>query len=64
MRIKKGESYAEFILRVRTKAKRTQKEFAKLLGFEATIIHLWETGKRNPSMKSQRIIDEFAKTIK
>ena len=64
MRIKKNESYAEFILRVRTKSKRTQKEFAKLLGFEATIIHLWETGKRNPSMKSQRIIDEFAKTIK
>lgn len=64
MRIKKDESYAEFILRVRTKSKRTQKEFAKLLGFEATIIHLWETGKRNPSMKSQRIIDEFAKTIK
>lgn len=64
MRIKKDESYAEFILRVRKKSKRTQKEFAELLGFEATIINLWETGKRVPSMKSQRIIDEFAKKIK
>lgn len=64
MRIKKNESYADFLLRLRLKTKRTQKEFAKLLGFEATIIHLWETGKRVPSMKSQRFIDEFAKTIK
>ena len=64
MKIRKDESYADFLLRLRLKTKRTQKEFAELLGFEATIIHLWETGKRVPSMKSQRIIDEFAKTIK
>ena len=64
MRIKKDENYAEFIARIRQKTKYTQRELAELMGFEVTIVNLWETGKRVPSMKSQRIIDEFAKTIK
>jgi transcriptional regulator with XRE-family HTH domain len=64
MRIKKNESYAEFIARIRQKTKYTQRELAELMGFEVTIVNLWENGRQIPSMKSQRIIDEFAKTIK
>ena len=64
MRIKKNESYAEFIARIRQKTKYTQRELAELMGFEVTIVNLWETGKRTPSMKSQRKIDEFAKSVK
>lgn len=64
MKIKNGESYGDFIRRVRLKTKYTQKEIASLMGFEVTIINLWENGKRTPSMKSQRIIDDFAKGIK
>jgi transcriptional regulator with XRE-family HTH domain len=64
MKIKKGESYSEFIARIRQKTKYTQRELAEIMGFEVTIVNLWENGRQNPSMKSQRKIDEFAKTIK
>jgi DNA-binding transcriptional regulator YiaG len=64
MRIKKNENYAEFISRIRQKTKYTQRELAELMGFEVTIVNLWENGRQIPSMKSQRIIDEFAKSVK
>lgn len=64
MKIKKGESYSEFIARIRQKTKYTQRELAEFMGFEVTIVNLWENGRKIPSMKSQRKIDEFAKTIK
>lgn len=64
MKIKKNETYAEFIKRVRTKAKYTQQEFAEELGVERTTIYYWEIEHRTPSLKSQRKIDEFASRIK
>lgn len=64
MKIKSNENYADFIKRVRKKAKYTQQEFAEALGVERTTIYYWETENRKPSLKSQRKIDEFASTIK
>lgn len=63
MKIKKGENYAEFIKRIRIKKKYTVAEFAKEIGVSATIVSLWENGKRLPSFKNQRLIDEYAKEL-
>lgn len=64
MKIKKNETYADFIKRVRAKAKYTQQELAAELGVERTTIYYWEIERRTPSLKSQRKIDEFANGIK
>lgn len=63
MKINKGETYGEFVKRVRTAAKLTQEEFGMRLGFSPQTISNWESGANVP-LWSQKIVDEFAKTIK
>lgn len=63
MKIKKGESYGAFVKRVRTTAKLTQAEFAERLGYSDRTVWNWENGANVP-LYSQRVVDEFAKTIK
>ena len=63
MKIKKGESYGAFVKRVRTTAKLTQAEFAERIGYSDRTIWAWENGVNVP-LYSQRVVDEFAKTIK
>lgn len=63
MKIKKGENYADFIKRIRMKKKYTVAEFSYEIGVSATIVSLWENGKRFPSFKNQRLIDEYAKEV-
>lgn len=63
MKIKKVETYGEFLLRIRETAKITQEELALRLGVSEMSVWNWENG-RNPSFASKRAIDEFAKTIK
>ena len=63
MKIKKGETYAEFIKRVRNATKLTQVEFGKRLGYSSVTISKWERGANVP-LYSQRVVDEFANTLK
>ena len=63
MKIKKVETYGEFLLRIRETAKITQEELALRLGVSEVSVWNWENG-RNPSFASKRAIDEFAKKIK
>lgn len=63
MKIKKGETYGEFVRRVRLKAKLTQQEFALKIGYHPVTISAWEHG-RNVPIFAQRVIDDFAKGIK
>lgn len=64
MKIKKAETYGEFIKRIRTNAKLTQLQFCQLTGFGKTSVSMWENNRSHPSLPSQREIDEFAKTVK
>lgn len=63
MKIKRGENYAAFVRRVRLKKKYTVAEFANEIGVSSTIVFLWESGKRNPSFKNQRLIDDLANEL-
>lgn len=63
MKIKKGETYPAFVKRVRMAAKLTQEEFAARLGYHTSTVSAWERG-RNVPVFTQRVIDDFAKTIK
>lgn len=63
MKIKKGETYGEFVKRVRLGAKLTQIEMALRMGVNPSTLSRWENGAEIPHF-SQRRIDEFAKTIK
>jgi transcriptional regulator with XRE-family HTH domain len=63
MKINKDETYGEFVKRVRTAAKLTQAEFGLRLGFTYQTISNWERGANVP-LWSQKIVDEYAKTIK
>jgi transcriptional regulator with XRE-family HTH domain len=63
MKINKGETYGAFVRRVRTASKLTQAEFGLRLGFTYQTISNWERGSNVP-LWSQKIVDEFAKTIK
>lgn len=63
MKINKGETYGEFVRRVRRAAKLTQAEFAHRIGYTSVTISNWERGANIP-LHSQKIVDEFAKTIK
>ena len=63
MKIKRNETYADFLKRIRQTAKITQEELALRLGVSEMSVWAWENG-RNPSFASKRAIDEFAKTIK
>lgn len=63
MKINKGETYGAFVKRVRTAAKLTQAEFGMRLGFNAQTISNWERGANVP-LWSQKIVDEFAKSIR
>jgi DNA-binding transcriptional regulator YiaG len=47
---------------VRTAAKLTQAEFGMRLGFTYQTISNWERGANVP-LWSQKIVDEFAKTV-
>ena len=63
MKINSGESYNDFIRRIRLASKLTQSEFALKIGYSPETISRWENGKRVPYF-TQRVIDEFAKKIK
>lgn len=63
MKIKKKETYADFLKRIRETAKITQQELALRLGVSENSVGGWEKG-RNPSFASKRAIDEFARKIK
>ena len=63
MKINRGESYGEFIKRIRDRAKLTQAEFAHRLGYTAVSVCKWERGA-NLSFQAKRNIDEFARKVK
>lgn len=63
MTINTGETYGEFVKRVRTAAQLTQAEFGMRLGFTNQTISNWERGANAP-LWSQKIVDEFAKKLK
>ena len=64
MKIKKNETYGDFLKRIRTNAKLTQLQFCQLTGFCKTSVSMWENNRSQPSLPSQRHIDDFAKTVK
>ena len=64
MKIKRNETYGEFVKRIRQTAKLTQEDLALRLGFTYQTISNWERGKVQPPLYSQKIIDEFAKKLK
>jgi transcriptional regulator with XRE-family HTH domain len=59
MKIKRGESYGDFLRRIRARLKVTQTDLALRLGVTAKTVCLWENGGNIP-LHSQRIVDEFA----
>lgn len=63
MKINKGETYGQFVKRIRQTAKLTQAEFGLRLGFTYQTISNWERGANVP-LWSQKIVDEFARKIK
>ena len=63
MKIDNKETYADFIKKLRFQLKYTREEFAKIIGVEKTSIYLWETGKKVPSFRNQRKIDNLAKDL-
>lgn len=63
MKIKKGETYAEFVKRVRMATKLTQEDFAVQIGYNVSTVSAWERG-RNVPVFTQKVIDDFAKGIK
>ena len=63
MKINKGETYNDFIKRVRLASKLTQTEFALKLGYASATISRWENGKKVPYF-TQRVIDDFASKIR
>jgi DNA-binding transcriptional regulator YiaG len=64
MKIKRNETYGLFIKRIRQTAKLRQVDLALRLGFTSQTISNWERGRVQPPPYSQKLIDEFAKTIK
>lgn len=63
MKIKKGETYGEFVKRLRQTANLTQEELALRLGISRKSVGNWENGTE-PSFICRRLIDEFAKGVK
>lgn len=63
MKIKRNETYGEFVYRIRQVAKITQADFALRLGYTRQSVGAWENG-REPSLATKREIDEFARKIK
>ena len=63
MKIKKGETYAEFIKRVRLKAKLTQVDFATKIGYHPATVSAWERGRPVPHF-TQKVIDYYARKVK
>jgi transcriptional regulator with XRE-family HTH domain len=63
MKINKGESYNDFIKRIRLASKLTQSEFALKIGYAPETISRWENGKKVPYF-TQRVIDDFANKIR
>ena len=63
MKIKRNETYGQFVKRIRQTAKLTQAEFGLRLGFTYQTISNWERGANVP-LWSQKIVDEFAKKLK
>lgn len=49
----------EFIKKIRTEKLLTQKEFAQRVGVSLFAVRMWEQGKRSPSLRHQRKIQEF-----
>lgn len=64
MKIKSGESYAQFVLRLRKAAKLTQEELALSIGTTLVTVSRWERGVTAVSFRMQNAIDRFARKIK
>ena len=64
MKINKGETYGAFVKRVRQTTKLTQRDFALRIGYSVSSLCAWENHRRPVPLFTQRVIDEFAKTIK
>lgn len=64
MKIKRNETYGQFIKRIRQTAKLTQADFAAATGLGVGFVSQWENGKYEPNFVSKRAIDEFARKIK
>lgn len=64
MKIKRNETYGQFVKRIRQKANLTQEDFATATGFGVNSVSQWENGKNEPNFVSRRAIDEFARKIK
>ena len=63
MKIKKFETYGDFLKRIRQTANLTQEDLALRLGFSRRSICQWEQGKSEPSLSSKREIDRVALII-
>lgn len=64
MKIKRNETYGQFVKRIRQAANLTQRDFAAATGLGRSSVMAWENGKFEPSFVSRRVIVEFAKKIK
>ena len=63
MRIKNGETYGQFLIRLRQTAHLTQRELGLRLGFSNHSICSWEKGISEPIKPSKREIDRLAEKI-
>ena len=64
MKIKKGESYGDFLRRIQMEANYTQEDLALRLGFSKRAICYWLKGESEPSFSSKRTIDIMARKIR
>lgn len=55
------KSFAEEIKYIRTKALRSQQDFAAELGVSFSTVNRWENGKTQPTFKTLRLIDNYCK---
>lgn len=64
MKIKPKETYGEFCKRIRYTCKLTQSQFAEEVGIVKSSVYLYEVKGTTPSLRNQKKIDDYAKTIK
>jgi DNA-binding transcriptional regulator YiaG len=64
MKIKRNETYGQFVKRIRQTANLTQEDFATATGLGVNSVCQWEKGRYEPNFISRRAIDEFARKIK
>ena len=63
MKIKKNETYADFLKRIRYTNNLTQADLALRFGFARSSICAWESGNAKPRLSTKREIDRLAKKI-